>query len=349
MRAALALGARGLGQTWPNPSVGCVIVKDGHIVGRGRTQAGGRPHAETEALRVAGSQARGATAYVTLEPCSNWGRTQPCSKALIDSGVSRVVAGCVDPDPRVNGSGLDQLRAAGIEVTAGVLEEECRQAHLGLYRRILSKRPAVTLKLAQSLDGRIALANGVSKWITGPLARRHAHRLRAQHDAIMVGSGTALADDPELTCRIEGLERSSPVRVVLDRRGRLPVTSRLVQSAGDVPLWIVCGEPSIDLIGQGIEQLQPASFEVEAMLELLAERGLTRLLVEGGAKLAGSLLRANCVDRLEIFTAPRVLGGDATASTDALDLQAIEERPHWRHIDRRDLDGDRLDVYTRIS
>jgi len=347
MRTALALGMRGLGRTWPNPSVGCLIVKDGQIVGRGRTQDGGRPHAETEALAAAGERARGATAYVTLEPCSNWGRTQPCSKALIDAGVQRVVAGCVDPDPRVNGSGLDQLRAAGIEVTEGILEDACRQAHIGLYRRILARRPAITLKLAQSLDGRIALADGTSKWLTGSLARRHAHRLRAQHDAIMIGSGTALADDPELSCRIDGLEHASPVRVVVDRRGRLPATSRLVRTAERIPLWIVRRQPSAELIGPGIEQLQPPSFDIETILDQLAERGLTRLLVEGGAKLAGALLRAGCVDRLELFTAPRLLGGDATASTDALGLQAIEERPHWRHVDRRELAADRLDVYAR--
>ena len=195
MGLALALGERHLGRTAPNPSVGCVIVKDGLVVGRGWTQPGGRPHAEAEALARAGDAARGATAYVTLEPCSNWGKTPPCTKGLIEAGISRVVIGCVDPDPRVDGKGIAWLREAGLEVTTGVMEADALAQNLGLYRRIRDGRPMVGLKLAMSLDGRIATRTGDSQWITGEAARRFGHRLRAAHDAIMVGSGTALADD----------------------------------------------------------------------------------------------------------------------------------------------------------
>lgn len=345
MAVALALSARGLGRTWPNPSVGCVLVQGTRIVGRGWTQPGGRPHAETQALDRAGKFAVGATAYVTLEPCSNYGRTPPCSKALIEAGVARVVVGCVDPDPRVNGGGLRALEAAGLEVTTAILAERCRASHLGLYRRIEAKRPAITLKLAQSLDGRIALANGQSKWLTGELARRHAHRLRAEHDAIMIGSGTALADDPLLDCRIEGLRTSSPVRVVLDRRGRLHASSRLVQSAAVQPLWVY--GPSRDL-GEDVS-LREFAGSIEAVLTDLGDRGITRLVVEGGALLAASLLLGDLVDRLELFTCPKVLGGDAIATIGPLGLDQLAQTDKWRLVDDRRLNDDRLSVYGRLD
>ncbi|MGY4803023.1 bifunctional diaminohydroxyphosphoribosylaminopyrimidine deaminase/5-amino-6-(5-phosphoribosylamino)uracil reductase RibD, partial [Teichococcus aerofrigidensis] len=214
MRAALALAARGLGNTWPNPAVGCVIVKEGVVVGRGWTAPGGRPHAETEALRRAGAAARGATAYVTLEPCCHWGRTPPCADALIAAGVARVVVAMQDPDPRVDGAGLRRLREAGIAVASGMLEAEARALNAGFLKRLASGLPLLTLKLATTLDGRIATRAGESQWITGPAARRAAHALRGRHDAVLVGSGTALADDPDLTCRLPGFAPVPTVRVV---------------------------------------------------------------------------------------------------------------------------------------
>ena len=214
MRAALALARRGLGNAWPNPAVGCVLVKEGRVIGRGWTQPGGRPHAETEALRRAGDAARGATAYVTLEPCSHHGRTPPCCEALAEAGIARVVMAMRDPDPRVNGRGLAMLRGAGIAVEEGLLEAEARALNAGFFRRIQAGMPVVTLKLASTLDGRIATASGESRWITGAAARREVHALRARHDAILVGSGTVLADDPDLTCRIPGMERVPMLRVV---------------------------------------------------------------------------------------------------------------------------------------
>src|SRR5579864_840444 len=238
MRAALALARRGLGTVWPNPAVGCVILKDGRVVGRGWTQKGGRPHAETEALARASEAAKGATAYVSLEPCSHHGRTPPCAEALVAAGVARVVAAVEDPDPRVSGSGIARLKAAMIAVETGVCAADAEEVNAGFFCRVEHRRPLVTLKLATSLDGRIATASGESRWITGLAARERAHLLRATHDAVLVGTGTALADDPQLTCRLPGLENRSPVRIVIDRHLRLPVTLHLLAEADQVRTWV---------------------------------------------------------------------------------------------------------------
>src|SRR5712691_553149 len=239
MRAALALARRGLGNVWPNPAVGCVIARNSKVVGRGWTQPGGRPHAETEALARAGGAAQGATAYVTLEPCSHWGRTPPCADALIAAAVGRVVVAIEDSDPRVAGGGLARLRAAGIAVETGLGAADAAEINAGFLQRVRLGRPLVTLKLATSLDGRIATAAGESRWITGPAARDHAHLLRATHDAILVGTGTVLADDPQLTCRLPGLAGCSPVRVVLDRQLRIPPGADIIAEARQVPTWLV--------------------------------------------------------------------------------------------------------------
>ena len=235
MDAALHLARRGLGNAWPNPAVGCVLVREGRVVGRGWTQPGGRPHAETQALLQAGDAARGATAFVTLEPCSHHGRTPPCCDALIHAGVARVVVAMRDPDPRVDGRGLRRLRDAGIEVTEGMGEEAARAMQAGFLKRITEGLPLVTLKLASTLDGRIATAAGESRWITGPDARRQVHAMRARHDAVLVGSGTVLADDPDLTCRIPGMARAPTLRVVADARLRTPPGARLVRTARETP------------------------------------------------------------------------------------------------------------------
>ena len=238
MAMALALAERGLGNVWPNPAVGCVLVKDGRVVGRGWTQPGGRPHAESEAIARAGAAARGSTAYVTLEPCNHHGRTPPCVDAMLEAGIARTVIAAVDPDPRVNGAGIARLRAAGMEVTVGCREAEACRLNTGFFLRMQHRRPLVALKLATSADGRIATASGDSQWITGSAARAEGHRLRLRHDAILVGSGTALADDPMLTCRLPGLADRSPVRVVLDRRLRLGLDSQLTRSAAELPVWL---------------------------------------------------------------------------------------------------------------
>ncbi|NDE90590.1 MAG: bifunctional diaminohydroxyphosphoribosylaminopyrimidine deaminase/5-amino-6-(5-phosphoribosylamino)uracil reductase RibD, partial [Alphaproteobacteria bacterium] len=308
MKIALNLGARMLGRVAPNPAVGCVLVKDDVIVGRGVTQAGGRPHAETQAIAQAGEHARGATAYVTLEPCSHHGKTAPCSESLIAAGVSRVVATMEDPDPRVSGKGFAMLRAAGIDVTCGVLAEEAAFQQEGFLKRIKHGRPMFTLKLASTLDGRIATESGESRWITGETARYFVHTLRSNHDAVMVGIGTVLADDPELTCRLPGLEHTSPIRIVVDRRLSIPLDAKLLKEAGEKPLWIITREKSDS--GK-IKELEKRGANVitvptndDGYIDLgvaarkLGEQGLTRVLVEGGAYLAAALIKDGVIDRL---------------------------------------------------
>jgi diaminohydroxyphosphoribosylaminopyrimidine deaminase / 5-amino-6-(5-phosphoribosylamino)uracil reductase len=329
MALALRLAARGLGRTWPNPAVGCVVVRDGRVVGRGWTQPGGRPHAETEALRRAGAQALGATAYVTLEPCAHYGQTPPCTMALIHAGVRRVVVATQCPDRRVDGRGIAQLRQAGVEVELGLMRFQAEALNAGFLLKERSRRPLVTLKLASSLDGRIATRTGESQWVTGEQARARGHWLRATHDAIMVGSGTALTDDPDLTCRLPGLAGRSPVRVVLDGRLRLPAQSRLVATAGEVPVWLFtrkgAGERAAAL---GVEVVEVAAapgggLVLAEVLAALAARGITRLLVEGGAGLAAALLKARLVDRLAWFQAPLLIGGDGQAAVAPLGVAAL--------------------------
>src|SRR5277367_3565823 len=295
MQLALSLGRRGLGRTWPNPAVGAVAVKDGVIVGRGWTQPGGRPHAEPEALRRAGEAARGATLYVTLEPCSHFGKSPPCADAIIAAGISRVVAAIEDPNPEVAGNGFAKLRAAGILVEVGLLAAEAAHDHAGHIRRIRDKRPHVILKLAVSSDDRIAAAGGKTVAITGEAARTRVHLLRAQCDAILVGIGTVFADDPLLTCRLPGMEVRSPVRVVLDRSLRIPGTSRLVHSARQTPLWLMTSglaeaPAAVKLGAAGAQVIRVATtaspprlddlrLDLLAVLHELSEKGITRLMV----------------------------------------------------------------------
>ena len=315
MHHALVLARRALGRVAPNPAVGCVIVsRGGRVVGRGSTQPGGRPHAETVALMKAGEAARGGTAYVTLEPCAHLGQTPPCAEALIAAGVSRVVAAVEDPDPRVGGKGFALLRGAGIEVTTGVLEHEAAAFNAGFFLRIQDDRPLVTLKIAQSRDGKTIPPHGTSCWITGEESRRFAHLLRAQHDAILIGIGTALADDPELTCRLPGLEGRSPLRIVLDSDLRLPVSAKLVQSAREVGTIVFTARDGGDhLRTHGVEVLRVLADgqgrpSLAAVTGVLAGRGVTRLLVEGGAAVWSAFLGEGLAGRLEIFTAPADLG-----------------------------------------
>lgn len=285
MGLALALGRRGWGRVWPNPSVGCVILRDGRVLGRGWTADGGRPHAEARALAQA-EDVRGATAYVTLEPCAHHGRTPPCAEALVAAGLARVVVGTGDPDPRVSGRGIAILREAGIEVMVGLREAEAQADLSGFLLRVTEGRPFVTLKLAASLDGRIATASGESKWITGPQARATVQALRARHDAVMVGGGTARADDPLLTVRGMG-SRPQPVRVVLSRGLDLPLDGQLARTARDVPLWLMHGAGASAVpweavgarclaVSAGLEGL-----DLRAALGALAAQGLTRVLCEG--------------------------------------------------------------------
>lgn len=339
MSLALALGRRGLGNAWPNPAVGAVVVREEGgapvVVGRGWTQPGGRPHAETEALRRAGAAARGATLYVTLEPCSHHGRTPPCADAIVAAGIARVVSAIDDPNPKVAGTGHARLRAAGIAVEVGLGAAEAMRAHAGHIRRVRDHRPHVTLKLAVSADGKAGLAGRRPAAITGEMARARVHRMRAMNDAILIGIGTALADDPQLTCRLPGMARFSPARVVLDAHLRLPAAGALVRSARKTPLLVVAApDASPDLAGalaeQGVEVVrvgpQADRLDLAAVLRLLAERGITRLMVEGGPIVAAAFVAADLVDEAAVFRSAKRIGPDGIDALEGLSLDALTQR-----------------------
>ena len=356
MRAALALACRGLGTTWPNPSVGCVIVRDGRVVGRGHTQPGGRPHAEVVALEMAGDQARGATVYVTLEPCCHFGRSPPCTDALIAAGVRQVVVAAGDPDSRVNGKGLARLREAGLVVETGLLRDEAEATLIGFYHRVTLGRPMVTLKLASTLDGRIATQDGESQWITGAPARRLVHAMRGRHDAVMVGVGTVLADNPDLTCRIAGFRSTPNVRIVVDSHLRTPLTSRLLTTAGAVPTWFLLREGSnlsredaFAEIGARLFKIprSPAGIDLKVAMAELGRAGLTRVLVEGGGQLAAGLLRDDLVDRVAWFHAPAVMGGDGWPAVQAFGIKTLDQMPRFTRDCQTVTGDDMLSEYTR--
>jgi len=359
MELALTLGRRGQGQTWPNPAVGAVVVRDGVIVGRGWTQPGGRPHAEPEALRRAGEAARGATLYVTLEPCSHVGKSPPCADAIVASGIARVVSAIEDPNPEVAGQGHARLRAAGITVDIGLGALEAARDHAGHFRRVRDKRPHVILKLAVSADDRIAAAGRKPVAISGEAAKARVHLLRAQCDAILVGIGTVQADDPLLTCRLPGMEARSPVRVVLDRSLRIPATSRLVQSARATPLWVMTsnlaeapaamklGAAGAQVIRVPASSTTPRGLDLPAVLHALAEKGITRLLVEGGARVASSFVAAGLVDEVWLLRGPDAIGADGLAALDALPLSAITQSPAFKGRASEALQKDTLTIYER--
>ncbi len=355
MALALSLGRRGQGNTWPNPAVGCVIVRDGCIVGRGWTAPGGRPHAEPRALQQAGDLARGATAYVSLEPCAHPGATPPCAEALIAAGVARVVSPLADSDPRVAGRGFAMLREAGIEVTTGVLAEQAARDHAGFFLRTEQGRPFLTLKLASSFDGRIATATGESKWMTGPQARRWVHGLRASHDAVMVGAGTARADDPSLTVRDFGVDRQ-PLRIVVSRRLDVPLMGNLAKTAREVPVWI-CHGPDPDPVlertwtdlGATLIPCDVARGQIDpgALLRALGDKGLTRVFCEGGGALAASLLSHDMVDELIGFTAGLAIGAEGLPAIGAMGLERLADAPRFQLAETRALGPDILHRWTR--
>jgi diaminohydroxyphosphoribosylaminopyrimidine deaminase/5-amino-6-(5-phosphoribosylamino)uracil reductase len=352
MHHALALAERALGAVAPNPAVGCVIVsREGHVAGRGWTGRGGRPHAETVALAQADT-ARGATAYVTLEPCSHHGQTPPCANALVEAGVARVVAAVEDPDPRVRGKGFAALRDAEIEVAVGVCAKQAAELNAGFFLRVREGRPLVTLKIAQSIDGKTATAAGDSKWITGEAARRFGHLLRARHDAILIGIGTALADDPQLTCRLPGLEDRSPLRVVLDTRLKLSEWSKLA-NAGETPtLVFTTSDGGGALVTCGVEVAKVARDargrpDLAAVLTELGKRGITRLLVEGGATVHAAFLDRGLADRLEVFRGSLLLGAAGHDGIDSLAALTLGEAPRFRSVGRRSFGPDLLESFTR--
>ncbi|RUS63341.1 bifunctional diaminohydroxyphosphoribosylaminopyrimidine deaminase/5-amino-6-(5-phosphoribosylamino)uracil reductase RibD [Pseudorhodobacter sp. E13] len=350
MRHALQLAARGLGRVWPNPAVGCVLVKAGRIVGRGWTQPGGRPHAERMALDQAGARARGALAYVTLEPCAHHGKTPPCAEALVAAGVSHVYSALTDPDPRVAGKGHALLRGAGIGVTEGLCAQDAQLLNRGFLKRVTQGLPFVTLKLATTLDGKIALDTGESRWITGPGARRAVHRMRMAHDAVMVGSGTALADDPDLTVRDLGAAWQ-PLRILVDGGLRVPASGRLGRTARAHPVWVLHAAGATVGAWQeaGAKLLEVAQIndhlDLRAGMAGLAAQGVTRVFCEGGAGLAAALIRAGLVDEVITFTAGAFIGAEGRSALGALGLAALSDAPRLRLVSQQAVGGDMQSIW----
>ena len=359
MAVALSLARRGLGRVAPNPAVGCIIVQGDRVIARGWTQPGGRPHAEAVALKAAGEHARGASVYVTLEPCAHYGQTPPCAEALVKAGVARVITAMEDPDPRVSGGGHAMLAAGGVAVTEGVMRDEAASLNLGFTTRIDKGRPLVTVKLATSLDARIATASGESRWITGEPARRLVHRMRAETDAVLTGRGTVALDDPALTCRLPGLRQRSPIRIVVDSHLSGSPDRKLFATATEVPSWIVTtvdpdDERAAAFRAQGVEVIQvPAAADgrcdLAAAFQALGARGLTRLLVEAGGTLVGGLLRAGLCDRIVWMRAPRLIGGDGRPAITALGIANLDDTPQLRLVEVERAGDDVVETWERSA
>ena len=354
MALALALGRRGLGQTWPNPAVGAVIVKDGVMVARGWTQPGGRPHAEVEALRRAKKMAQGATLYATLEPCSHHGKSPPCADAIIKAGIARVVSALEDPNPEVAGQGHARLREKGIIVDVGLGAAEARRAHAGHITRIAKQRPFVTLKLAVSADGKAGLASRKPAAITGAAARLRMFQMRAESDAILVGIGTVLSDNPQLTCRLPGMFERSPVRVVLDAKLQVPLATSVVATARDTPTWVF-GSTAASAIAEEVLQQRGCKvfrvaedngrLELHAVLKTLAGQGITRLMVEGGPTVAASFVAADLVDAAVLLQGDKPIGETGIAPLEGMALDRLTARLKSRG--REQVGADVLQTFER--
>ncbi len=355
--AAIRTGARGLGTTWPNPSVGAILVKDGHVISAGRTAAGGRPHAEKVVLEAAAGAAGGATLYISLEPCAHFGKTPPCADALIAAGIGRAVVAMTDPDPRVSGGGLERLEAAGIPVALADGLAAAHDAHQGHVRRLATGRPWVTLKLAVSGDGMIGRKDAGQVAITGARASAHVQALRSRYDGILVGSGTVTADDPQLTCRLPGLEHRSPVRIVLDTHGRIAPDRRIFAASGNAPVLRLVGEKSSSDVQSGfgshVETLSVPEHDgrlaMAAVLERLGAYGLTRVLVEGGSQVAACLVCEGLADDIILFRSPMEIGGDGVPALAGLPLSAIDDDPRFRPAGKRRFGDDTMVRYQRVG
>ena len=354
MALAFTLGRRGLGNAWPNPAVGAVIVQDGIIVGRGWTQPGGRPHAEVEALRHAKKAAQGATLYVTLEPCSHQGQTSPCADAIIKAGIARVVSALEDPNPEVAGKGHERLRAKGITVNIGLGADEARRVHAGHIMRVQNGRPYVMLKLAVSADGKAGLAGRKPAAITGEAARVRVFQMRAASDAIMVGIGTVLSDNPQLTCRLPGMFERSPVRVVLDANLKLPLATSVVATIRETPTWVFTSSKPSAIAEEILQQKGCKVFRVgdvdgrldlEEVLKVLAEQGITRLMVEGGPKVAGAIAAAGLVDEVALLRGEKTIGANGIEPLDGMPLNGFTGQLHARGSEK--LGPDTLEIFER--
>ncbi|HZL40166.1 MAG TPA: bifunctional diaminohydroxyphosphoribosylaminopyrimidine deaminase/5-amino-6-(5-phosphoribosylamino)uracil reductase RibD [Pseudolabrys sp.] len=354
MQLAFALGRRGLGNTWPNPAVGAVIVKDNVIVGRGWTQPGGRPHAEVEALRQAKKAAQGATMYVTLEPCSHQGKTPPCADAIIKAGIVRVVSALEDPNPEVAGKGHARLRDKGITIDIGLGADEARRAHAGHIMRVTNNRPYVTLKLAVSADDKAGLAGRKPAPITGEAAWVRVFQMRAASDAILVGIGTVLSDNPQLSCRLPGMFERSPVRVVLDAKLKLPLSTSVVATVRDTPTWVFTSSKPSAIAEEILQQKGCKVFRVgdvegrldlDEVLKVLAGEGITRLMVEGGPKVAGALAAANLVDGLALLRGEKNIGATGIEALEDMPLDGLTGQLQSRG--REKLGADTLEIFER--
>jgi diaminohydroxyphosphoribosylaminopyrimidine deaminase/5-amino-6-(5-phosphoribosylamino)uracil reductase len=355
MQMALSLAKRGLGDVAPNPAVGCIIVKNGLIVGRGRTQRGGRPHAERVALLEAGEAAEGADVYVTLEPCAHTGQTSPCAIALVEAKVKRVFIAILDKDERVAGKGVQILEDAGIDVQFGLCAQAAMRVNQGFFLRFDQERPLFTSKIAGTIDSKIALVNGESKWITGEKARSFGHMLRARHDAILVGVNTVLKDDPSLTCRLPGLEDWSPVRIIMDRTLRTPILSKLVQTAHHIPTYIItehaAGTAAYQtLLEYGVQLITLSDIgDIKAVSKALVDKGITRVLIEGGGQIHASFLKAGVVDHIEQFIAGSVIGYDGTASVGEMNFHSLADIPKYQSATIRKIGPDILASWDKAE
>jgi diaminohydroxyphosphoribosylaminopyrimidine deaminase/5-amino-6-(5-phosphoribosylamino)uracil reductase len=354
MQLAFTLGRRGLGNTWPNPSVGAVIVKDGVIVGRGWTQPGGRPHAEVEALRQAKKVAQGATLYTTLEPCSHQGKTPPCADAIIKAGIARLVSALEDPNPEVAGQGHDKLRFKGIAVDVGLGADEAQRVHAGHIMRVTKGRPHVLLKLAVSADGKAGLAGRKPAAITGDAARLRVFQMRAASDAVLVGIGTVLSDNPQLTCRLPGLYERSPVRVVLDATLKLPLSTAVVATVREVPTWVFTSSKPSAVAEEILQQKGCKVFRIgdvegrldlDEVLKVLAGEGITRLMVEGGPRVAGALAAAHLVDELALLRGEKTIGATGIEALEGMPLDGLTGQLHSRG--REKIGADTLETFER--
>ncbi len=340
--------------TGENPSVGCVLVKDNNIIAAATTAIGGSPHAETQALAFAGSNAAGATAYVTLEPCAHHGKNGPCADALIAAGIQQVIVAMIDPFVRVAGKGIERLKEAGIDVVVHVLEKEAEEVNRSFFHRVLKQRPWVSLKLATSLDGKIALADGSSQWITSEWSRKRGHLMRARHDAILTGVNTVLADNPQLNCRLNGLVGQSPLRIVVDTYLRTPISSQIVQTSSENQTIIMTSSKDnnkkeklrhlgVDIVEVPLDKT--GRINLTYVLNDLAKRGVSSVMVESGSAVATSMIQSNLVDEVYWFKANKLLGGDAMAAVGALSIKSLSDVESWELIDRQVIESDILSIF----
>jgi len=351
MKRAIKLAKRGLGRTSPNPVVGAVIVKEGKIVGEGYHRQAGLPHAEIEAIKAAGNKAKGADLYVTLEPCNHHGRTPPCTEAILKAGIKRVFIGMHDPNPHVTGGGEKYLRQNGIYVETGILEKECQHLNEVFIKYVTTGLPFVSLKLAATLDGKIALASGEAKWITNEKSRRFVHHLRDIHDAILVGIGTVLKDNPSLTTRLPNKKGKDPLRIILDTHLRIPLKAKLLHLKSKASTLIITGPKASDkkieaLKNLGAEvmgvNLENGKLSLKELLKILGQRKITSVLVEGGAKVAASFLKQRLVDKTYFFYAPKLFGGKHISMIADLDITSMEEIISFKTISIKRFDNDIL-------